>query len=296
MEKAVQNAIYALPGMPELTTNGYITALKKAGVFPDGEITASDVAVFAQTCDRYQLDPLRKELYLVNFKGKLSIFVGVDGLRKIARTDPTYCGPEITYNGGKSLYEAACEMMPKEKWGDKKAILEAFKNQSIAPVTCECTIKRWHPQTGEQYVDTVASVLFHEYSGGFMYNNMPYNQIGVVAEKKALKQTFPSMFNGMFIEEERGAMDVSSAKKSKRPSIDPENIDKNKAVSTIAEQIENATTPEDLGKIHYDDVKAAGMEDSYNEKMDILLAAGDQPKDNTLFVESEEVSAEEGKS
>lgn len=53
--------------------------------------------------------------------------------------------------------------------------------------------------------------------------------------------------------------------------LTPRELDRVKAKSSLEMLIANGTA-KDLGRLHIDDVRAAGLEDQYNERMDILLA------------------------
>lgn len=75
------------------TLNGGYTVkdLQAANIVPT-ETPAPQLAIFVEVCKRTQLDPMQKQIYLVNNKGKFFNIVSIDGARLIAHRTGVYVG------------------------------------------------------------------------------------------------------------------------------------------------------------------------------------------------------------
>jgi phage recombination protein Bet len=63
--------------------------------------TKDEIGEYLYICDKYGLDPLKKEAWIIKYGGKSSVIVGRDGLVKIANSHPMFNGMEgdVIYTG-----------------------------------------------------------------------------------------------------------------------------------------------------------------------------------------------------
>lgn len=139
------------------------------------------------------LDPVLNQIHAVkrkfkengSFVERMVIQVGIDGLRLIASRTGEFAGcDEITY-----------------QHNDKEEIISA-----------KATVYRIVAGQRCSFVGTARwSEFFPGEAQGFMWNKMPYNQLGKCAEAQALRKGFPGDLSGMYAPEEleREEVDVT---------------------------------------------------------------------------------------
>jgi len=148
-----------------------------------------DLAMLLYQAKRTGLDPIAKQIYGVyrwdsNLgREKMTIQVGIDGLRAIAQRTGMYAGSD------EAVYE--------EKDGK--------------PLKATVSVNKILPQGG-QIVKTTASARWSEYSQTYktkdgtklmgMWGKMPYLMLGKCAEALALRKAFPAETSGLYIHEE----------------------------------------------------------------------------------------------
>ncbi len=201
-----------------------LDTLAKAGVIPVGT-PAPILSVFAVTCAQHGLSPFKKEIYLVNYGGKYSTIVGIDGLRAKADRTGQLAGKD----------DVKFDILPD---GSFKTASQLVKEKA-KPTTATVTVYRAISGMRCPFTKTV---LFSEYCPANATNkwaSMPFNMIEKCAEAAALRMGFASETAGLHIEEESAAMqDVTIQAAEKKPSvaIDPQELEqKIEAINDHAE-------------------------------------------------------------
>lgn len=187
-----------------------IETLAKAGVIPKNTPPAI-VEVFAVMCAQHGLSPFKKEIYLVEYNGKYSNIVGIDGFRaKAARTGCLAGRDDAKFNlQPDGSFQTAAQLAAKREM----------------PITCTVTV--WKVVSGIRCPFT-KTVVFTEYCPAnkpMKWGTMPYNQIEKCAEAAALRSGFADETAGLNIEEESAAIQditISAAPpKQDAPQLDP---------------------------------------------------------------------------
>ncbi len=181
MENSIQNY--------DLTDND-VKTLIQAGIVPDGT-PKSQIAVFARICKEKGLSPFSKEIYLVGYANKYSCITGIDGFRKIAAESGQHAGTENILFDLKSdgTYKTAADL----------------KEENKMPISATCTVYRIINGARVPFTHTA---VFKEFSTGQQkWGSMPFQMIGKVAEAFALRKGFADRLTGIFVEEERGAIE-----------------------------------------------------------------------------------------
>lgn len=142
----------------------------KTAIFPkDG--TDAEFHLFLAFCQRTGLDPLRKQVYAMKMQGKLTIMVGIDGIRTqagrsglyLGSTEPLYCGADGVWT---------------DVW---------LKQEP--PHACKVGVfRRGAPQP------TYATILYSEFKIDTNPNwkQRPAHMLAIRAEAHALKKAFPA--------------------------------------------------------------------------------------------------------
>ncbi len=201
-----------------------LATLAQAGVIPVGT-PAPILSVFAVTCAQHGLSPFKKEIYLVNYGGKYSTIVGIDGLRaKADRTGQCAGRDDVKF-----------DLLPDGSFKTASQLV----NEEKRPTTATVTVYRAIAGMRCPFTKTV---LFSEYCPANATNkwaSMPFNMIEKCAEAAALRMGFASETAGLHIEEESAAMqDVTIQAAEKKPSvaIDPQELEqKIEAINDHAE-------------------------------------------------------------
>lgn len=161
----------------------------KKTLFPSA--TADDFKRLMDVCQEYNLDPIKKDIYLIPFKGKMTVVIGRDGYLKIAHADPHFDGIEsdVYYEGDILTKRQDTSLLitygQHHLLGDTSKIIGAFcnvfrKDQSI-PTVVYLTLK-----AVKQNKD--------------VWNTHPAAMVVKTAEVKALRRAF--MFGDSDVEEE----------------------------------------------------------------------------------------------
>lgn len=190
-----------------------LKTLADAGVIPVG--TPNPILkVFAVTCQQHGLSPFKKEIYLVNYGGKYSTIVGIDGLRAKADRTGQLAGKD----------DAKFDIMPDGSFQTSAQLKQAKKE----PTTCTVTVYRAISGMRCPFTKTV---LFAEYcpvNKTNKWGTMPFNMIEKCAEAAALRMGFASETAGLHIEEESAAIQeitIQSAEKTPSAAIDPKELE-----------------------------------------------------------------------
>ena len=171
-----------------------IALLVKAGVIP-ANAPMPILEIFSKVCQRHNLDPIKKEIFLIPYnikteKGweqRFANIVGRDGLRiKAQRTGELAGISAPTY--------------------DKK-LTEYLKGET--PLYCSITVKRLVKGIVCEFTSTV---LFTEFSSGKQkWLSMPFHMITKVAESHALRMAFGEETSGLSSEEELAAFEDNNS-------------------------------------------------------------------------------------
>lgn len=206
-------------------TESELTTLAQAGVIPVGTPRAI-LQVFAMTCHQHGLSPFKKEIYLVNYAGKYSTIVGIDGLRAKADRTGQLAGCD----------DVKFDLMPD---GSFKTAAQ-IKSANQLPNSATVTVYRMIAGVRCPFTHTV---LFKEYCPANPSNkwaSMPFNMIKKCAEAGALRMGFASETAGLNIEEESAAITettVSMLEKKPSVAIDPERLQKEIEACKTLDQI-----------------------------------------------------------
>lgn len=71
----------------------FLDSIKRALGQPD--ITTETLCLYLLTCNKYDLDPMTGEVFLIEKAGKCSVNIGVDGWSKVINREPQYDGCEF---------------------------------------------------------------------------------------------------------------------------------------------------------------------------------------------------------
>lgn len=143
--------------------------------------TPLEFDLFLNLCKAKRLDPLTKQMYAVNIKGKWQFFASIDGLRVIAQrtgeyggqTAPLWCGEDLEW---------------REAWLDEEK-----------PAAAKVGVyKRGYPHP------TWGVATFKSYGTGKQNNwlSMPDVMLAKCAEAIALRKAFPDDLSALYVREE----------------------------------------------------------------------------------------------
>lgn len=138
------------------------------------------------------LNPIRKQLYCIDYGQGPTIVTGIDGLRVIASRTREYAG------------------------GDPYEHVDGAKAESgvMLPVSATCTVYR---MVGGVRCPFTCTVLWEEFGkkpfAARYANNwktMPYHMLGKVAESHALRRAFPEDMSGLYTTDEMSQAEVET--------------------------------------------------------------------------------------
>ncbi len=174
----------------EPTTGEIITMPKPVMAFDNAQIDLikrtlmpkgfgnNELELFLHQAKRAGLDPMTRQIYAMDVKGKFSVQVSIDGFRLIAERSGKYAGQLGPFWCGKDgqWFDVWVEGVPAAA---KVAVLRSdFKEPLWA-------------------VARTAS-----YAGGYMWQKMPDLMIAKVAEALALRRAFPQELSGLYTNDE----------------------------------------------------------------------------------------------
>lgn len=148
-------------------------------VLKDQEATEDEFLLFLHVAAHSGLDPLRKQIYGIRRKGKLTIQTGIDGYRAIAARTGLHAGTEDpTYRGHPRGGDA-------DKPGEATVVVYKIVAGLRVPFTATA---RW-----DEYALTGAE--------GWAWRDKPFLMLGKCAEALALRRAFPEELSGIEAEE-----------------------------------------------------------------------------------------------
>lgn len=179
-------------------TEQQINTLYQAGVIPK-DTPKSQIMVFANVCKEKGLSPFSKEIYLVGYKNRYSVIVGIDGFRKQAALTNLHAGTDDV-------------KFDLQQNGDYKTAAQLSQNKEL-PTSATVTI---YKIVGGQRVGFTHTALFKEFSNGMQkWKTMPFQMLAKVAESFALRKGFPAQLAGLSIPEEKVAYENRQGEEEK---------------------------------------------------------------------------------
>lgn len=150
---------------------------------------------FLYQCANAGLDPLLKQIYCIMRGGKLTVQVGIDGLRAIADRTGAYAGSD----------------QPRFAYDEDGKLVSA-------------TVTVYKFVQGER-VSWARTAFWAEYCPAAgqdsMWRKMPHAMLGKCAEALALRAAFPAQMSGIYTREEMAPSPAADAVEYEAVSADP---------------------------------------------------------------------------
>lgn len=192
-------------------TDDQAAVLRQSGISDD--VTAAELSGFLHLCQRTQLDPFSRQIYLIGRKDKRAnrvVFTpqtGIDGYRVIAHR--VIAGTRETFG-----YEDTLWCDSAGRWRDVWLSEEA-------PSAAKVTVLR----NGQRFS---AVALYREYvqtdwnsNPTRMWKTMGANQVAKCAEALALRKAFPHDLAGVYTAEEMAQADNPAADERHLRKVEP---------------------------------------------------------------------------
>lgn len=153
--------------------------------------TDKEVMMFLQLCQAQKLNPFVRDAYLVKYgNAPATIITGKDVFLKRANANPDFEG----FESGVTFIDSKGNVQRREGSGVYKAA-----NETLVGGWCRVFLKGKKPFFDE--------VSLEEYSTGKSgWAKMPATMIRKVALVHALREAFPESFQGLYAQEEMGAV------------------------------------------------------------------------------------------
>lgn len=191
-------------------------------------LTIHECAMFMQLCKYQELNPFTGEAYAVKFKGEAQLIVSKAGFLRKAEEHPNYKGHQagIIVQRGNAILELEGEFkLPKD------ILLGGWCKVYVA----------------DKDIPIIAKVSLAEYSKSqSTWNTMPCTMIRKVAVVHALREAFPTVLNGCYVEDElkikRADVQTDYAEKSVFEKSEPVKevtveVNEDEAVEAIFEEV-----------------------------------------------------------
>lgn len=196
--------------------------------------TDLELSLFIHQCNRTQLDPFAKQIYLVGRWDKTlgrevqTAQVSIDGMRLVAQRSHGYAGQE-------EVLWCASDGQWMDVWLSKDppaaakagVLRDGFENPLRATATWDQYAVYIKPKNGERYLSP-------------FWSKMPALMLGKCAEALALRKAFPMELSGLYIAEEMGEEDERPARKSRKqatpqPTTTSENGTRTRSAPVVTE-------------------------------------------------------------
>ena len=160
--------------------------------------TADELKLFAYACQRSGLDPFSKQIYAIKRGGKMSIQVGIDGLRSIAERTGQLDGSETYWCGEEGDW--------KDVWLGK-----------TPPAAAKTIVYRKgssHPFVGV--------ARFQDYNAGQgLWSKMPAAMLAKCSEALALRKAFPADMSSLYTADEMEQAETVTVTATPPPALAP---------------------------------------------------------------------------
>ena len=196
----------------DFSLNSEMVALIKDSIAK--EATDTELGLFIQQCNRTQLDPFAKQIYLVaRWDSKLgrevrTTQVSIDGMRLVAQRSKEYAGQTPTLWCGE---DGRWVDVWLSKSHPSAAKVGVYREGFAEPL--------WAVATWDQYSVWI-SKKGGEKSLSPFWSKMPSLMLGKCAEALALRKSFPMELSGLYIPEEMGE-DQGPKRRAKRSAPAP---------------------------------------------------------------------------
>ena len=160
--------------------------------------TPDELKLFSYACQRSGLDPFSKQIYAIKRGGKMTIQVGIDGLRSIAERTGQLDGSETYWCGEEGDW--------KDVWLGK-----------TPPAAAKTVIYRKgasHPFVGV--------ARFQDYNAGQgLWSKMPAAMLAKCSEALALRKAFPADMSGIYTVDEMEQAETVTVTATPTPALAP---------------------------------------------------------------------------
>lgn len=163
--------------------------------------TNDEFALFLSQCKRTGLDPFARQIHAVKRKGKMTIQVGIDGLRLIAERTGEADGQDGPY------------------WCGEDGVWRDVWVSAERPAAAKVTVYRKGQKHG--YTGVATWREYYQPAGG-MWDRLPATMLAKVAESVALRKGFPQEMSGLYTADETGtAPDDDRTPQAQQPAPQP---------------------------------------------------------------------------
>lgn len=155
----------------------------------DGNVSNSDLAAFLAICNKYDLDPMAREAWLIKTGGRMQVTASRDGLVKIARRQANYQGHDSDLVHEKDEFRIV-------KHGGKTVVEHSYGLDRGRLVAAYCVI---HTDTGSTVTVVKWSDMAH------LHNKQIWKQYpGTMLESRAISHAVKKTFGlgGVYVEGE----------------------------------------------------------------------------------------------
>ncbi len=159
--------------------------------------TPDELKLFAYACQRTGLDPFSRQVYAIKRSGKMSIQVGIDGLRAVAERTGQLDGSSTEWCGDDGIWA--------DVWLGSKP-----------PAAAKTTI--WRKGSTHPFVGTA---LFRDYNANQgLWSKMAAAMIAKCSEAQALRKAFPACA-GLYTVDEMEQAEAVTVTATPAPALAP---------------------------------------------------------------------------
>jgi phage recombination protein Bet len=194
---------------------------------------AGVTAGFIAACNRTGLDPTTKQIYAVQFSGKWTVLVGVDGMRAVAQRSHEY--------GGQTPIQWTAD---GTTWVDAWLPEHMGLAKDAKPVAARVGVYRKGFTEPLMQVVTWAEFGMEPRFKGDNWGTRPAHMLGIRAETHALRRAFPNDLSGLYTAEDADAGEAYVIEPTEDWEVLIEAADTKEAIAEIVERarLENELT------------------------------------------------------
>ena len=183
-----------------------IKTLISVGAIPK-EAPPDVIEFFSRSCAQSRLSPFKRQIHLIRRHTKdgdrYTLQTGIDGFRTISDRTGRYAGnDEYLFDEGLTIYQMLEQK--REKPRTAKATVWKIVGGVRCPFTAEVRWVEYYPG-GNQ---------------GFMWDKMPFNQLGKCAEAAAHRKAFPEETSGIYTDDEMIVESQPLIKRAQVPKLE----------------------------------------------------------------------------